>query len=292
MTHRTMLSRTPAPRRTLVTRRPALVRLAAAGALTSLALAGCQAGVVNDAETPTPVQTDAAPTTEEPPTEESTEEEPTTEEPVADEPTTDDVEATEDPADATDESTEAPSDDAGGGAGATPGEIPSPGAEFAVGDTITTHVQAGQEGEEFYGYATLATTVTTVEEGDPALFEQAENAADFDGLTPWFVTVETEWLTYEGQPNANMLPTFAAFNDGGGEVSPVINSTWSAGLPECELDMPDEKGVGGVATQCRVYAVPEGESVGAVGWTGDDTADADADGRNPYWDDPVLWLVP
>lgn len=277
---RTTLSRSTVPHRTHGSRRPAL-RLAAAGALAALVLAGCQAGVVDDTETPEPVPGDSAPTTEEPTPEDAA----TTEEPTTEEPTTD---ATADPTTDSDTLTGGPAT----GGDAAPGEIPPPGAEFEVGDVITTHVQAGEEGDQYYGYATLATTVTSVERGDPSLFEQAENAADFAGLTPWFVTVETEWLTYEGEPNANMLPSFIAFNEAGGEVSPVLNSTWSAGIPGCELEMPDEKGVGEVASQCRVFAVPDGEAVGAVGWTGDDTADAGEDGRNPYWDEPVLWLVP
>lgn len=282
---RTTLSQTRV-HRTHGARRPTL-RLAAAGALTSLVLAGCQAGVVDDTETPEPVPGDSAPTTEEPtPEDAATTEEPTTEDPTTEEPTTDGTAVTDQPTDS-DGSTAGPA-----GGDAAPGEIPPPGAEFEVGDTITTHVQAGQEGDQYYGYATLATTVTSVEPGDPSLFEQAENAADFAGLTPWFVTVETEWLTYEGEPNANMLPSVIAFNKSGGDVSPVLNSTWSAGIPGCELEMPDEKGVGEVASQCRVFAVPDGEAIGAVGWTGDDTADAGEDGRNPYWDEPVLWLVP
>ena len=278
---RTTLSRTRV-HRSHVSRRPGL-RLAAAGALASLVLAGCQAGVVDDTETPEPVPVAAAPTTEEPTPEDAA----TTEEPTTEEPTTDAAAVTDPPTDAED-----PTEDPADGGDAAPGEIPPPGAEFEVGDVIITHVQAGEEGDQYYGYATLATTVTSVEAGDSSLFEQAENAADFAGLTPWFVTVETEWLTYEGEPNANMLPSFIAFNESGGEVSPVLNSTWSAGIPGCELEMPDTKGVGEVASQCRVFAVPDGEAVGAVGWTGDDTADAGEDGRNPYWDEPVLWLVP
>lgn len=269
--------------RPIATRRPTLVRLAATAALASLALAGCQAGVVEDPETTVPTDSDAAATTEDPTTADAT----TDAADATEEPTTEDT-AT-DAADATEEPTQEPGDDA---PDVAPGEVPPPGAEFAVGDTITTHVQAGEEGDEFYGYATLATTVTSVEEGDPALFEEAENAADFAGLTPWFVTVETEWLTYEGQPNANMLPTVSALNQDGGDVASVRNSTWTAAIPGCELQMPDEKAVGEVATQCRVFAVPDGESIGAVTWSGDDTADLGDDGRNPYWDEPVLWLVP
>lgn len=171
-------------------------------------------------------------------------------------------------------------------------EVAQPGTEVQVGETATTHVQALEEGDEFYGFATVGTTVTDVAAGDPALFEQADNAADFAGLTPWYVSAEHEWLTFEGEPNANMVPPLVGFNSSGGEVSPVINSTWSAGIPGCEPDIPDAKQAGETATSCLVLAVPEGESVASVGWRGDDYADGIGSDENPYEDDPVLWLVP
>lgn len=269
------------------TLRPASLRLAAAGALAALALAGCETGVVH--EEPTPVAD--APTTESAPaTQAPAEPAPTTEEPT-EEPTQEDPEpTTEEPSGAADEPTD---EDTGGAGDAAPGEVPAPGTEFRVGDTVTTHVQALDPGDEYYGYATLATTVTEVEPGDPALFEDASNAADFAGYTPWFVQVEFEWLTYEGAPNSTMTPTVVAFNEAGGEVSPVINSTWSAGIPGCELDLPDEKGVGETGSSCTVFAVPDGESIGAVGWRGDDYADGGGSAMdNPYYDEPVLWVVP
>lgn len=260
--------------------RPAALRLAGAGALAALVLAGCQTGVVEE-DTTTPVAEPAR-------TEEPTEEAATTEEATTEEPAASDTTETEEPADDT-----AGDDEPAAGSDAEPGEVAAPGTEVEVGDTVTTHVQALEEGDEYYGYATLATTVTSVEEGDPELFESAENAADFAGLTPWYVHVEHEWLTYEGEPNSNMIPSVIAFNEGGGELGAVINSTWSGGIPGCELDMPAEKGVGGKTTNCHVFAVPDGEAVGAVGWTGDDWADGGGSAMdNPYWEDPVLWVVP
>ena len=175
---------------------------------------------------------------------------------------------------------------------AQPGEVPPPGTEVAVGDTVTTHRQALEQGEEYYGFATLATTVTEVTEGDTALFEEAENAEDFVGYTPWYASAEHEWLTYEGEPNDNMIPNLVAFNSEGGEISPVINSTWSAGIPGCTVDIPDEKGVGEVATDCAVFAVPDGETIASIGWRGDDIIDGGGSASdNPYYDDPVLWTV-
>lgn len=269
-------------------------KFAGAGLLTALALSACQVGTTEEPEAVAPTEetnaddtneTDDAPVADDTDTTEGTDDTDTTEGPAVTEDTDGDDDTDGDGDDDTDGDTD--------GDVAAPGEVAAPGTEFQVGDTVTTHVQAGEEGEEYYGYATLATTVVAVEAGDKALFEDAENSEDFEGYTPWFATVEHEWLTYEGNPNSNMIPTLVGFNESGGQVGNVINQTWSAGIPGCELDMPLEKGVGGTATNCHVFAVPDNEAVGSVGWRGDDWADGGGSAMdNPYYDDPVLWLVP
>ena len=239
-------------------------RLTAAGAAAAIAvvLTGCGGEA---APTATETVTVEAPPTEEP---ESTETE-TTDEPT-EEPTT------EEP-------------DAAGGAAAT-GEVPAPGTAVSVGDAVTLHRQVGEEGDQYYGYALISTTVTEITELDKSLFEEASNASDFAGLTPWMVQTEFEWTTYEGEPNDNMIPRIGAVNSSGGELSPVRNTTWSAGIPGCEIQMPDTKGVGEQASNCAIFAVPDGESIGAAVWRGDDTIDGygTSDG-NEYYADPIRW---
>lgn len=290
------------------------MRLAGAGLITALALSGCQVGTVHEeSETVSPTEdtNDNAGTT----ADDSDADDTTADDTDADTDDTtadadagaDDTSTTADDADADDttagdtdaDADDTDTDDTGTDAtdaddqpAADSGEVAAPGSEFQMGDTVTTHVQAGEEGEEFYGYATVATTIVSVEEGDPALFEEAENAEDFAGYTPWYLVAEHEWLTFEGNPNSNMIPNLVGFNESGGEVSKVINQTWSAGIPGCDLDLP-EKEAGNTATSCHVFSVPDGESIGSVGWRGDDWADGGGSAMdNPYYDDPVLWVVP
>lgn len=213
--------------------------------------------------------------------------------------TSEDMTQTGEPADDATVTTEAGTTDSAGttedpaiGGEVASGEVPAPGTTVTVGETLTTHVQALEQGEEYYGFATLATTVTDASPADPALFEEAENAEDLAGYVPWYVTAEHEWLTYEGTPNSNMIPSLVAFNAEGGEVSPIVNATWSAGIPGCTVDLPDDKGVGKTATTCDVFAVPESEEIASVGWRGDDYADGGGSAAgNPYYEDPVLWTV-
>lgn len=242
-------------------RRTAALTLTAALGLT---LAGCGDDTSTGPETVT-VTAEPSPTQEATPTSEPTTQ-PTTEEPTQAATTT---------------------------GGSTAGEVPEPGTSVQVGETVTLHKQAGEEGEEYYGHALVATTVTEVAPFAENIFEQAANAGDFAGLTPWLVKVDFEWTTYEGQPNNNMLPRIGAVNSAGGELSPVITSTWSVGIPGCQVEMPDEKGVGEKASNCIVFAVPNGESIGAATWRGDDYIDGygTSDG-NEYYADPVRWEVP
>lgn len=172
------------------------------------------------------------------------------------------------------------------------GEVPPPGTEFTVGDAATLHVQSGEESDQYYGFALVNTTVTSIEPGDPALFEEAANSGDFAGLTPWFVKVSYEWASLEGEPNANMTPRINAFNAEGGELSSVINSTWSAGIPGCELELPDERPypAGATGANCHVFAVPDSEVIAYAAWRGDDYADGmGSSSGNQYYDDPVTW---
>lgn len=246
------------------------LRATATASLAALALTGCSMGSSDEEEqSPTETQTESTETPSETPSETPTETETST----------------------TSETSE--ESESSSAAAPASGDVAEPGTEVSVGDSVVTHVQtSGEKSDEYFGYATLSTTVTSAEQGDPALFEEAENSGDFAGMTPWFVKAEHEWLTYEGEPNGNMIPNLVAFNSEGGEVSPVMNSTWSGGIDGCDISMPDEKGVGEKATNCHVFAVPDGQQVAAVGWRGDDYADGGGSASdNPYYDDPVVWTV-
>lgn len=271
-----------------------LPALLLATALAGGSLAGCSASVETE-EDPGPAEE-----------QESAEEETTETEDPADDtaeeteaPAGTEDEATEDPADAAEDTEDSEDEDAdadaGEAGGAGSGEVAAPGTTVSVGDTLVTHVQALDEGDDYYGFATVATTVVSVEQGDPEFWQIAANAEEFDGYIPWFVKSEFEWLTYEGQPNSNMLPNLYAYDGAGEMILAVGTSDWTQGIPDCEIEI-GEKGQGGTATNCQVYALPEGQEITAVGWEGDDYADGNysqgnENRENPYQADPVLWTV-
>lgn len=178
---------------------------------------------------------------------------------------------------------------AGGDNSSTMGEVAAPGTQGAVGDTHTLHVQALEEGDEFYGYAVVGTTVTEVEEGDPAIFDRfdEEDQADLEGMTPWYVHTEHELLSIEGEPNANMIPTVSAQDASGARLGGAVS--FGGGLSDvCGVEVYEEKTAGATATNCSLVFT-EGEPPAQIVWEGDaGRADGSGD-ENPYRDDPVVW---
>ena len=266
------------------------VRLAALGGALTLALTGCQVSFEGD----TPLGDGPSESASQEATEAPEETEPGETEPGETEP--DETDADDTDADDTDNygkgsgtSTEADEE----GADHSDDGVPAPGSVFDVGDTVTTHVQALEPGEELYGRATLATTVTSISMGDGSLFASAANAEEFQGFSEWYVQVEHEWLTFEGEPQANMVPTIVGYTDSGLEVRAVYNATDLSGIPGCSIDLPptEDRGVGETASDCKVFAIPDGLTLESVGWQGDDKIDGDGVASdNPYYDDPVLWV--
>lgn len=257
----------------------------------ALVLAGCGG---DDEETTTPTepttQTSEEPT-EDAATETTTEataeptedaaEETTTEETTTEEAT----EVTEEPTgDAAEETTEGPVE--GSAAGAA--ELSPPGTELAVGEPGTIHVQALEEGDEFYGYAVLETTVTEIEQGDPAVFEQFENAEEFEGLVPYYIRAEHVIQSIEGEPNANMTPVLAGVYENGTPAGVAISFGGFGDV--CSSELYPELAEGEVATTCTVALAEEGgREVAGAEWSGDDYADGYGD-ENAYSDEPVTWM--
>lgn len=168
------------------------------------------------------------------------------------------------------------------------GTLSAPGTRLAIGEPAVTHRQAGQKGDSYYGYAVLRSTVTQIERGDPAVFQKFENAADFEGLVPYYVRAEHVILSVEGSPNDVMTPLIRGRYSDGTEAGGVVS--FGGGLRDvCGGDNFDELAVGEVATTCTVSLAEEGKQVvtGAQ-WAGDDRADGERD-ANPYYSNPVVW---
>ncbi|MCT1385391.1 hypothetical protein M4D54_07090 [Brachybacterium sp. p3-SID1565] len=171
--------------------------------------------------------------------------------------------------------------------GATDTELAAPGTEVPVGEAATIHVQVLEEGEEYYGYGVVSTTVTEIVEGDPAIIEQfdEDDQADLEGMTPWYVKAEHEILSFEGDPNADMTPSLEVQDAEGNRLT--VGISFGGNLDDdCDLQLFDQAEPGATASTCDVVFT-DGEPPARVAWEGDDKADGD---DNPYEDAPVVWV--
>lgn len=178
-------------------------------------------------------------------------------------------------------------DGAAAGMDTADSDVAAPGTQVAVGESATVHVQALEEGEEHYGYATVSTTVTEIVEGDPAIIEQfdEDDQADLEGMTPWYVHAEHEILTLDGEPDANMTPRLDPQDAGGNDLTGAVAFGGSID-EECSVEGYEAKEAGATASTCAIVFT-DGPAPAQVAWTGDDNADGY---DSPYAEDPVVWL--
>lgn len=245
--------------------------------------------------------------------EDTTEPQTSAEETVEEEPDQDETEApADDSTDDTAEETEAPADDAaeetadedaeeteaaaegadatqapadGGAAGDF--ETAAPGTELAFGETAVLHAQERQEGDEYYAFGYIESTVTEIIEGDATFFDQFQDAEEFEGMTPYFIISEHTVLYAEGDEGGTTLePSFEGVLDDGSPAQGLI--VISTGIAECPNDYFEDFVAGATATTCDVALAEEGQAVTGAVWTGVREIDGGYD-ENAYLEAPVSW---
>lgn len=277
-------------RTTRTTRRSAgLISVAAAAALVLTACGG-------EDEAPED-ETSAEETVEEETVEDSAEE--TTDAAAETEAPAEDEAETEAPADVDTATETAPpaQDGAGDEAGATQApaeggaagdfETTAPGTEFAFGEPAVLHAQEREEGEEYYAFGYIESSVTEIVAGDASFFEQFDDVEEYEGMTPYFIMSEHEVLYAEGDEGAtNIEPGFEGVLDDGSPAQGLI--VISTGIAECPNEFFEDFVAGATATTCNVALAPEGQEVTGAAWTGVREVDGGYD-ENTYLEEPILW---
>ena len=292
-------------RTTRTTRRSAgLISVAAAAALVLTACGGEDDTPEDETSADESVEESPADTGEEPDaaaeTEDSADGAVQTE--AADEDSTDEDAADADEADSATE-TEAPAqDDAGDAAGATQApaddgpadggaagdfETTAPGTELALGEPAVLHAQEREEGDEYYAFGYIESSVTEIVAGDASFFEQFDDVEEYEGMTPYFIMSEHEVLYAEGDEGAtNIEPGFEGVLDDGSPAQGLI--VISTGIAECPNEYFEDFVAGATATTCNVALAPEGQEVTGAAWTGVREIDGGYD-ENTYLEEPILW---
>ena len=256
------------------------IALVSTAAVTALVLSAC--GAQEETPTTEPTQEQTTPETTPESSEEITDAAEVTAPPAeTEEP--DDAQETSAPAPDAADQTEAPA--AGGAAGDF--ETSAPGTEIAFGEPAVLHAQEREEGEEYYAFGYIESSVTEIVKGDASFFEQFDDTEEYEGLTPYFILSEHEVLYAEGdEGGTNLQPRFEGILDDGSPAQGLI--VISTGIAECPNDYFEDFVAGATATTCNVALAPEGQEVTGAAWTGVREIDGGYD-ENAYLESPVIW---
>lgn len=261
-----------------------LVGAVAAAALLTAACSDDEDKVTTAPEQPEQTEDEPEPEPEPEPTEEPDPEPEPTEEPT-EEP---EPEPTEEP---TDDDT----DDTNGGdaGGATVeyelGEVTAPGTTLSVGDSAYT-IDGARDGDgTLHSRVIVKATVVEVGQFEENIFEDADNAEEFEGYYPWYVVMEYEYIAFEDEPETR-LPTIGAYDSTNTQVSGVRGSAFMRIPVEgCEEASSPSAEVGATGMQCDTYMVPEGDEITSVEWAG--SIVTEDEGGADYRSEPVVWEV-
>lgn len=208
-------------------------------------------------------------------------------------PAADDSDVTEAPAEDEEDTSAAPAGDeseatqapAAGGDGDF--ETTEPGTELGFGEPAVLHAQEREEGEEYYVFGYIESSVTEIVPGDASFFDQFDDAEEYEGMTPYFIMSEHEVLYAEGDESvSNLEPDFEGVLDDGSPAQGLI--VISTGIAECPNEFFDDFAAGATATTCNVALAPEGQEVTGAAWTGVREIDGGYD-ENRYLEAPITW---
>lgn len=168
-----------------------------------------------------------------------------------------------------------------------PAEYTEPGAQLAVGDVARVRNESPK--------VDLAISIRTVEEFDNSLFEQFQNAEDFDQFTPVAVVIQYEALA--SMEKFGNLPTFESLGGmlSNGESAEALTSGYLAVTESvCPFELADG-GEGQWELSCIVYLVPKGEELATIGFYGYDyyapIASFIEPGNEAFETSPILWTL-
>lgn len=209
-------------------------------------------------------------------------------------PAADDSDVTEAPAEDEEEDTSADEDGDEAEATQAPAaggdedfETTEPGTELALGEPAVLHAQEREEGEEYYAFGYIESSVTEIVPGDASFFDQFDDAEEYEGMTPYFIMSEHEVLYAEGNESvSNLEPGFEGVLDDGSPAQGLI--VISTGIAECPNEYFEDFVTGAAATTCNVALAPEGQEVTGAAWTGVREIDGGYD-ENSYLESPITW---
>lgn len=167
--------------------------------------------------------------------------------------------------------------------------ITKPGVTLKIDAAAVLEYQTGKKSDSYYQHGTFSTTIVKIVKGDPKIFDQIKNKADFKDYVPYFIYSQDVILTHEGKTDGNP-PTssvlYSILKDG----SLAGKAIGLATLKGCDSEFFDDASVGAMSKKCTVaLAEKGGDPVVGVAFTGNDDVYPSPD-DNPYNKKPVVWM--
>lgn len=174
-------------------------------------------------------------------------------------------------------------------AASTAQPITKPGTTLKIDATAVLEYQTGKKTDSYYQHGTFSTTIVKIVKGDPKIFDQIKNKADFKDYVPYFIYSQDVILTHEGTADGNP-PTSSVLYGMLKDGSMAGKAIGLATLKGCDSEYFDDASVGAISKKCTVaLAEKGGDPVVGVAFTGDDDVYPSHD-DNPYNDKPVVWM--
>jgi len=140
----------------------------------------------------------------------------------------------------------------------------------------------------------IAISIRLIEERDSSLFDELDNADDFDGFTPVVVVAQYDALD-EFDKDAGR-PTFHSLGGmlGNGEFAGALVEDGSGGTGSaCPYSLDSTNGGDGTwRLDCMVFLVPDGEELASIGYYGYDPyvgIGFVSEIGEPFSENPITW---
>ncbi|MET0304174.1 MAG: hypothetical protein ABW040_08995 [Microbacteriaceae bacterium] len=162
-----------------------------------------------------------------------------------------------------------------------PAEVAEPGSTHAPGDAVRI-LDRNAESE-------ISVTVRAMVEGDKSIYNELSNGEEFQDFVPYHVVFQfdpTEELPDGEQVSA---PSIYGVLANGEDASSLVEDN-VLGSSVCPYTLERNQNAP-YRFSCMTYLVPEGETLGNVGWynVSDGTIMSAGDPDSPYLESPVIW---
>ena len=139
----------------------------------------------------------------------------------------------------------------------------------------------------------IAVSIRTIEERDSSLFDELDNASDFDGYTPFVVVAQYDTIDEIERGEGPSFYSLGGMLGNGEFASALVEDGSSATGSACPYSLDSTNGGDGTwRLDCMVFLVPDGEELESIGYYGYDPyvgIGFVSEIGEPFSENPITW---